>query len=301
MLGHELRNPLSPIVTALQLMRLRGAEASSRSARSSSARCGTCRAWWTTCSTSRASRAARSSSTRSGRRAARASWPTAVEMASPLLEERRHELERRRAPRGLLRRRRRAAPGPGGLEPARPTRPSTPSPGGRIEVIARGRGGRRSCCACATTAIGIARRAAAARVRAVRAGQPQAIDRSHGGLGLGLAIVRSLVALHGGTRDARAATAPGRGSEFSSRLPAARRRPTPTRAGPAARGTRRRGAGASARVLVVDDNRDAADDAGRGAASRRATRCASPTTARPRSRPLRASSPTSPCSTSACR
>ena len=33
MLGHELRNPLSPILTALQLMKLRGATAPSVSAR----------------------------------------------------------------------------------------------------------------------------------------------------------------------------------------------------------------------------------------------------------------------------
>ena len=38
MLGHELRNPLSPILTALQLMKLRGTEESSGRARSSNAR-----------------------------------------------------------------------------------------------------------------------------------------------------------------------------------------------------------------------------------------------------------------------
>ena len=61
MLGHELRNPLSPIVTALQLMKLRGRRDPSERARSSSARSRTWCGWSTTCSTSRGSRAARSS------------------------------------------------------------------------------------------------------------------------------------------------------------------------------------------------------------------------------------------------
>jgi PAS domain S-box-containing protein len=49
--------------------------------------------------------------------------------------------------------------------------------------------------------------------------QPQALDRAQGGLGLGLAIVRGLVHLHGGTVSAHS-DGPGRGSEFVVRLPA---------------------------------------------------------------------------------
>jgi signal transduction histidine kinase/ActR/RegA family two-component response regulator len=79
-------------------------------------------------------------------------------------------------------------------------------------------------------------------------------DRSQGGLGIGLALVKSLVALHGGTVDARS-EAPGRGSEFEICLPRldAAARPTMEEAGgaPAARTQ-------PLRVMVVDDNQDAA-------------------------------------------
>ena len=46
----------------------------------------------------------------------------------------------------------------------------------------------------------------------------QAIDRSQGGLGLGLTIVRNLVERHGGTVSA-SSDGPGKGSEFVVRLP----------------------------------------------------------------------------------
>jgi CheY-like chemotaxis protein len=79
--------------------------------------------------------------------------------------------------------------------------------------------------------------------------QPQAIDRAQGGLGLGLAIVRSLVGLHGGTIAVHS-DGPGTGSEFAVRLPAAeeKRPPAPKPELPAT----------ARRVLVVDDNVDAA-------------------------------------------
>jgi signal transduction histidine kinase len=46
--------------------------------------------------------------------------------------------------------------------------------------------------------------------------------RRHGGLGLGLAITRSLVEMHGGTIEARSA-GEGRGTQFVIRLPLQRR------------------------------------------------------------------------------
>jgi CheY-like chemotaxis protein len=80
-------------------------------------------------------------------------------------------------------------------------------------------------------------------------------DPARGGLGIGLSIVRNLVALHGGTISAYS-EGPGRGSEFLVELPlASGPSVTPSPAAiprPVPRSDARR-------VLIVDDNRDAAD------------------------------------------
>jgi CheY-like chemotaxis protein len=85
--------------------------------------------------------------------------------------------------------------------------------------------------------------------------QRQAIDRSQGGLGLGLAIVRSLVTLHGGTVRA-SSKGEGEGAEFVVELPlaAAARSAVPH---PRTARARVPAAGSAGRVLVVDDNEDA--------------------------------------------
>jgi len=78
-------------------------------------------------------------------------------------------------------------------------------------------------------------------------------DRAQGGLGIGLSLVRSIVALHGGSVVAKS-DGPQKGSEFVVQLPLSTGRndaysdaePRPARRAPR-------------RVVVIDDNRDAAD------------------------------------------
>ncbi len=81
-------------------------------------------------------------------------------------------------------------------------------------------------------------------------------DRAQGGLGIGLTLVKSLVEMHGGSVQAHSA-GPGRGSEFVVRLPLA----TPRGSGPGAAATPS-AVLTPCRVLVVDDNRDAAESLG---------------------------------------
>ncbi|MGE5599457.1 MAG: ATP-binding protein, partial [Bacteroidota bacterium] len=79
------------------------------------------------------------------------------------------------------------------------------------------------------------------------------LDRSRGGLGLGLALCKGLIELHGGDVAAYSDGA-GRGSEFTVRLPlveAAYEEPRPQAAPP--EGFRRR------RVLIIEDNVDLAE------------------------------------------
>jgi CheY-like chemotaxis protein len=81
------------------------------------------------------------------------------------------------------------------------------------------------------------------------------LERSQGGLGIGLTLVKRLVEMHGGHVEARS-EGQGKGSEFVVRLPVLVGAAGPQAAG----GTEEPAAPQSLlRILIVDDNRDSAD------------------------------------------
>jgi CheY-like chemotaxis protein len=87
---------------------------------------------------------------------------------------------------------------------------------------------------------------------------PRTADRREGGLGVGLTLVRSLVAMHGGRVEAHS-DGPGQGSTFLVRLPPLAQVQA-ARAGTADPvATMPRQSGRAVRILLVDDNIDAVD------------------------------------------
>jgi PAS domain S-box-containing protein len=85
----------------------------------------------------------------------------------------------------------------------------------------------------------------------------RSFERSQGGLGIGLSLVRRLVESHGGRVDAHS-TGAGKGSEFTISLPVLRDEPKPATCQDPDGDTRREPAIAR-RILVVDDNRISAN------------------------------------------
>jgi signal transduction histidine kinase len=81
---------------------------------------------------------------------------------------------------------------------------------------------------------------------------PGSLDRAPGGLGIGLTLVRTLVRLHGGEVEAHS-DGPGTGSVFSVKLPLVQPPPVSDRTLPA-----NAGRSGCATVMIVDDNVDAA-------------------------------------------
>jgi CheY-like chemotaxis protein/anti-sigma regulatory factor (Ser/Thr protein kinase) len=252
MLGHELRNPLAPIVTALHLMRLQGSGSLERE-RAVIER--------------QVSHLVRlvddlldvSRVVRGELRLERAPVEVAtvvadaIEVAGPLVEERRHRLTV-------------SVPRSGLLLDADAERIAqvvtnlvtnaakyTPS-GGQITVLARADDGQIRL-EVADDGAGIAPELLPVVFDPFTQGR-QGLDRKDGGLGLGLAIARQLIVAHGGTIEARSA-GPGRGTTMVVHLPRADA-PSSTRVRShdvALRESR----SAARRVLVVDDNPDAAE------------------------------------------
>jgi signal transduction histidine kinase/PAS domain-containing protein len=254
MLGHELRNPLAPMVTALHLMKLRGEESCARER---------------TIVERQVSHLARLVDdlldvSRIARGKVELKYETvelseivarAIEVASPLLEERAHELRIEIARTGL----------PVYGDAARLVQvvsnlltnaaKYTP-PNGRIEVTGESDQGE-VVLRVRDNGVGMSQEIRKHAFDLFVQGQ-QTIERARGGLGLGLTIVKSLVERHRGTVTANSEGA-GRGSEFVVRLPRVQRDDAtaaePAQAHPLAPDTTVTGT----RILVVDDNRDAAE------------------------------------------
>ncbi len=83
----------------------------------------------------------------------------------------------------------------------------------------------------------------------------EALERAEGGLGIGLALVRALVELHGGKVSARS-DGQGKGSTFDVTLPLPPTESAPDQEAPSDDST---SSSSQKRVLVADDNRDAAE------------------------------------------
>ncbi|HTU90823.1 MAG TPA: ATP-binding protein [Gemmataceae bacterium] len=83
----------------------------------------------------------------------------------------------------------------------------------------------------------------------------QSLERSQGGLGIGLTLVKRLTEMHGGAVEARS-DGHNKGSEFTVRLPLAGEPPAQPQPTPAA--CESKAASVQCKVLIVDDNEDAA-------------------------------------------
>ena len=253
MLGHELRNPLAPILTALQLMRLRGmTEAEAERAMIERQVKHVVSLVDDLLDVSRITQGKVQLHKR--RLHLADAVDKAIEMASPLLEQRQHVVTidvPRDAPLEIDGDLDRFAQVIANLlnNAAKYT-----EVGGRISIIGAVADGRVTL-RVRDNGIGISGEMLP-RVFDEFAQEGQAIDRAQGGLGLGLAIVRSLVELHGGQVIARS-EGTGAGAEFEIRMPAAASiAAVPTDTAPPLLSSNQPKQGW--RILVVDDNQDAA-------------------------------------------
>ena len=249
MLSHELRNPLSPMLTALELMRLRGYQ--SREQDILERQVGHL--------TRLVDDLLDISRITQGKIELRKQpielaevMAKAIEISSPLFEQRRHHLDVRVPRRGL------------GLnvDPDRMaqvisnllTNAAKYSEKGSQIIVAATREGDRVQIRVRDEGVGIAPEIID-RVFDLFVQEPQTLDRSKGGLGLGLTIVRSLVALHGGTVRANSEGI-GKGSEFVVELPAVDLGDVHVAEPSTPDITRRPAHTGGKRILVVDDNED---------------------------------------------
>jgi signal transduction histidine kinase len=262
MLGHELRNPLAPILTALELMRLRGGDVLMRERAIIERQTHHLAAMLEDLlDVSRITRGV--IQLKRERRPLADVIDKAIETAAPVFEQQRHELVVQ-VPHDIA----------VDADVARMTQvfanlltnaAKYTDPGGRVTVAATTRGGE-AIVMVTDTGRGITPDMLP-HVFDLFVQERQNLDRSRGGLGLGLAIVRSLVRLHGGRVEV-SSPGPGHGATFTVWLPRvpdvrevrdvrdvcdASSTDAPDAPSAIARPERR-----ATSVLVVDDNVDAA-------------------------------------------
>jgi PAS domain S-box-containing protein len=248
MLGHELRNPLAPILTALQIIELRAPAAIERERAILERQVkhvvslvddllDVSRITRGKIELSRESIVVRDLVTK------------AIEQVGPLLEKRRHQVHIDVPPALAV------AGDPRRLAQVVSNLLSNAAkytePGGRIEITGSS-DGRDVVLRVADSGVGL-HPDLLPRVFDLFVQGGQSLDRAQGGLGLGLTIVRSVVELHGGRVSAHS-DGPGSGSEFRMILPALD--PGFVAVEPEA-AVVRPAATAGVKVLIVDDNEDA--------------------------------------------
>jgi signal transduction histidine kinase len=252
MLGHELRNPLAPILTAVQLLELRGGPETAREL--AVLRRQSQHLVRLVDDLLDVSRIARGKVALN--RETLELWDVvmaAIELARPLIDSGRHtlvlDLPRDGLPVNVDRVRFAQAVSNLLANAAKYT-----ECGGRIAVVARVVGDE-VVLEVKDNGAGIAPDLLP-RIFDLFVQSPQTLNRAKGGLGLGLAIVKNMVGMHGGSVTAES-EGPGLGSTFTIRVPLARDtaavRPEASGDGPSVPPVGR------GRVLVVDDNRDAAE------------------------------------------
>jgi signal transduction histidine kinase/DNA-binding response OmpR family regulator len=252
-LGHELRNPLAPILTALHLMKVRSNAESSENERAIIERQARhlSRLVDDLLDVSRATMG--KVDLRREPLEVSTAILRAVEVAGHTIEAKKHHLTVNAQGAGLV-----VAGDPVRLAQVISNLLTNAAkytdPGGHIDVDAR-REGPEIVIRVRDDGRGIAKeRLSTIFDLFVQGDQPKA--DSQGGLGVGLTLVRSLVQLHGGKVEAYS-EGPARGSEFVVRLPALDEALVTTMSVRPPR--ERRGPNRSRRVLVVDDNVDTAE------------------------------------------